>query len=302
MERDSSRGKVTELLESWVKRTADPAAVEWLTEQKRRNAIGGSGTDRTFFMSIGQVSRRMGKADLDLNSSDFEEADKVRPGWTPRGWSVDQASRLVLLLSSTSDDVFAGRLEKLCRSADISELLSYYRGLPLFPDQSAYVFRATEGLRSNIKSVFESVAHWNPYPMEQFEENAWNHMVLKAIFIGSPLYPIAGFEKRSNVNLARMLSHYAHERWAASRQVSPELWRGVGLFAHEIESGLSDLGRVLKSGRPVEQKAAMLALRDCPSPEAQAMINSISEDSGKNPNPDEMATWESVSREWMDSQ
>ncbi len=72
------------------------------------------------------------------------------------------------------------------------------------------------------------MAHRNPYPSERFAENRWNHMVLKAIFVGSPLHPIQGLDARANPPLARMLCDYAHERWAAGRPVSPELLRCVG--------------------------------------------------------------------------
>ena len=55
-----------------------------------------------------------------------------------------------------------------------------------------------------------------------------------------------------------MLCDYAHERWAAGRPVSPELWRCVGPYA----SGemLDDLGRVLEKGTDPERNAAALAL------------------------------------------
>ena len=82
-----------------------------------------------------------------------------------------------------------------------------------------------------MRVVFEAVAHRNPYPAEHFAEPAWNQLVLKALFVGSPLDPIVGLDARRNPTLARMLCDYAHERWAASRPVSPELWRCVGPFA-----------------------------------------------------------------------
>jgi hypothetical protein len=121
-----------------------------------------------------------------------------------------------------------------------------------------------------MRPVFEAVAHRNPYPKEWFDENAWNQLVLKALFIGTTLDPIQGLDERTNPRLARMLCDYAHERWAAGRPVSPELWRCVG--PHADDAALEDLARVLETGSGEERKAAALALTSCPRPEAKALL------------------------------
>jgi hypothetical protein len=121
-----------------------------------------------------------------------------------------------------------------------------------------------------MRAVFEAVAHRNPYPREQFSENRWNHMVLKALFVGSTLAPIQGLDQRANPALMRMLCDYAHERWAAGRPVSPELWRCVGAFADA--EALADLQRVLATGAATERRAAALALAACPDPQAKALL------------------------------
>ena len=113
-----------------------------------------------------------------------------------------------------------------------------------------------------MRAVFEAVAHRSPYPKEQFAENRWNHMVLKALFVGSTLHPIQGLDERANPTLARMLCDYAHERWAAGRPVSPELWRCVG--PHADAEALADLQRVLATGGAIERQAAALALARLP--------------------------------------
>jgi hypothetical protein len=133
------------------------------------------------------------------------------------------------------------------------------------------VVRAAEGIRSAVQPVFEAVAHANPFPSEQFSETQWNHMVLKALFIGSKLDPIQRLDERRNADLAKMLIDYAHERWAARRSVSPELWRGVGLFADE--AGVADIAKVLRGGNEKERKAAALALAECPHPSARAALD-----------------------------
>lgn len=151
------------------------------------------------------------------------------------------------------------------------ELIAFYQGLPLFPNQKVYVARAGEGARTNMKAVFEAVAHRNPYPAENFDEHAWNQLVLKAVFVGSSLNAIHDFDRRRNEDLARTLVDYAHERWAASRVITPELWRAVGPFIDE--SMLDDMKRVADSANPTERQAAVLALCECGMPAAEALIN-----------------------------
>jgi hypothetical protein len=165
---------------------------------------------------------------------------------------------VILLQGGGTGEAFLARFSQLCRTSDASEQVAFYRGLPLYPDAPRLEAQAAEGTRTNMRAVFEAVAHRNPYPKQQFSENRWNHMVLKALFVGSTLHPIQGLDQRANPPLARMLSDYAHERWAAGRPVSPELWRCVG--PHADDESLADLQRVLATGDAIERQAAALAL------------------------------------------
>jgi hypothetical protein len=257
-----------DLLTGWLHRQLPAAAADWLDQQLVGLQAAG---DRDLYVTLGLVPRKLGRADLDLTGADLEQAQAARAGWDPRGWSVDQAARiLVLLAAGGSGERFAARFTQLCRTADVAEAIAFYRGLPLYPEPARLEAQAAEGTRSNMRAVFEAVAHRNPYPREQFSENRWNHMVLKALFVGSTLAPIQGLDQRANPALMRMLCDYAHERWAAGRPVSPELWRCVGAFADE--DALADLQRVLATGTATEREAAALALAACPAPKAKNLL------------------------------
>ncbi len=256
------------LLQKWLEARLPGDARAWLSDasEKLRN-----GSDTDLYRSVSLVTRKIGKADLSLTTEELKQAAAAREGWDPSDWSLDQAARIYLLLVSATDGAtFLRRLDQLCNTADVGELVAFYRGLPLYPDQFRYVLRAAEGIRTNMKAVFEAVAHRNPYPAEQLSEPAWNQMVLKTLFIGSTLDPIVGLDRRVNPELARMLCDYAHERWAAGRPISHELWRCVGPYA----SGemLRDLGRVLEKGTEPERTAAALALASSPDPEATGLL------------------------------
>jgi hypothetical protein len=258
-----------ELLARWLARQLPAEAAVWL--QKSAAQVQASSKDADLYLAVSLVTRKLGKADLVLSDADLRDANAVRPGWDPRGWSADQAARVLLVLALEQDPPRLARgLDQLCNSADVSELVAFYRGLSLYPDPARYLARATEGLRTNIKGVFEAIALRNPYPSEQFPQAAWNQMVLKALFVGSALWPIVGLDRRANAELARMLSDYAHERWSAGRPVSPELWRCVG--PHATGTLLKDLERVLKEGTDPERRAAALALRASPDSAASALL------------------------------
>jgi hypothetical protein len=259
-----------ELLARWLARQLPADAAGWL--EKAVAQVQSSGKDADLYMAVSLVTRKVGKADLTLSDADLCDAEASRPGWNPRAWSADQAARVLLVLALENDPARLARcLDQLCNTADVSELAAFYRGLPLYPDQPRYVSRATEGLRTNMKNVFEAIAHRNPYPSEQFPEAAWNQMVLKALFVGSPLWPIVGLDHRGNPELARMLCDYAHERWSAGRPVSPELWRCVG--PHASGTMLQDLDRVLKKGTEQERSAVALSLRGASDPAAAQLLN-----------------------------
>jgi len=265
------------LLEQWLSRQLPEAAKAWLDEQLAK--LSGEVRERDLYVALGMAPRKLGKHDLALSEADLAEAARRRPGWDPRGWSVDQAARIVILLrGGGTGEAFAARFTQLCRTADVSEQVAFYRGLPLYPDPERLEAQAAEGTRTNMRAVFEAVAHRNPYPKERFGENRWNHMVLKALFVGSTLHPTQGLDERANPTLARMLSDYAHERWAAGRPVSPELWRCVG--PHADAEALADLQRVLATGDATERKAAALALAACPDPQAKALLEQVPELAG----------------------
>jgi hypothetical protein len=260
-----------DLLLNWLQRQLAQPARRWLDEQLGK--LGDEASDRDLYVAVGLVPRKLGKADLALLPSDLEQAAAARSRWDPRGWSVDEAARVLILLRSGGPGVkFAGRLRQLCRTGDVAEQIAFYRGLPLYPDPELLEEQGGEGARTNMRAVFEAVAHRSPYPREQFSENRWNHMVLKALFVGSLLHPIQGLDERANPGLMRMLCDFAHERWAAGRPVSPELWRCVG--PHADDQAQADLQRVLAAGSAVERKAAALAFAACPAPKARELLSS----------------------------
>jgi hypothetical protein len=264
------RSRVLDLLDGWIAHIAPSDGVTWLCE--RQSQIAGGAADYVFYTSFSAVPRHMGKADLDLSDAAREAAGAARSGWRPGGWSVDQAGRaqLVLSLPSADRDDYLATLERVFTHADMGESVALYQTLPLLPYPEAHRARAAEGLRTNITAVFNAIALHNPYPAEQFDEGAWNQMVLKAVFVDSPLHAIQGIDERANAKLARMLVDYAHERWAAGRSVTPELWRPVGPFAEGAM--LDDLARVLTDGTATERQAAALALSDSPADRADEVL------------------------------
>jgi hypothetical protein len=70
---------------------------------------------------------------------------------------------------------------------------------------------------------FAAIACHNPYPFDWFDEDAWNQMVVKCVFVGAPLAGIVGLAERRNPSLIRMLRDFAAERNAAGRPLPQDV-------------------------------------------------------------------------------
>ena len=258
---------IATLIYKWLASQVD---CHWLDQQLQKVA-SATNLQETLFTSIGLAPRKMGKADLKLNKTDMAEANALSPGWDPTEYSVDLASRLCLLLNASEhgaqfEDVF----DLLWRTADVAEQVTFYRGLALYPNPERYLWRATDGCRTNIKGVFEAIAHRNPYPAQYFDEVAFNQLCLKALFVGSSLHRIHGIENRYNPTLARMMTDYAYERWAAGRSIYPELWRCVA--PHPDERCKTALATALGHSDRVTRLASALACQQSANEAASALL------------------------------
>ena len=278
-------GAPAQLLRTWLADGQPADALAWLDEKAA--AIRAGAPERTFFLAYSGAARRFPDEPLTLGAAALRDAARARDDWNPGGWTARQAARALLMTALPSDDAaaYTETLDKLFASADMAEQVAGYQALPILPRPEALVARAREGTRTNITTVFEAIAHKNPFPRDHFPEDAWNNMVLKALFVGVALAPIIGLDERANPALMRMLCDYAHERWAAARTLSPELWRCVGPFADD--DALNDFARVLRDGDENERAAAILALRACPRTDAAELL-------AEHPGAD------SVSRDWND--
>ena len=257
-------------LKTIISKQINEEELKWINQQEE--ILLNNYNQRSFYLAFSSAARFVRKSEQKLNEEQIAEAGRIRKGWQPEKWNLLQSVRtyFLLMLPEKEADEYLRQYKQLQETADIEEQVSLYAALPLlsFPEKMAA--RAAEGIRTNITDVFDAIALNNPYPADFLDTKAWNQMVLKAVFMQRPLYRIYGAEKRSNPELAEMLIDFAHERWAASRHVVPELWRFVGPY---INNGyLQDIKRAVQ-GDDAERKAALLACAESGVAEAQEIVN-----------------------------
>ncbi len=169
-----------------------------------------------------------------------------------------EVSRIYLLIAVLEADeaFFIEKVKNIIQVADTGEIETFLKFLILLPNPENYKFAAVEALRTNIPAVFDAIALNNPYPAKYFNNQQWNQMYLKAAFMERNLVDILGVEERANKDLTRIISDYAHERWAASRRIDPFFWRPVSNFLEGVL--LEDMRRLFRSDDVAENKVAAL--------------------------------------------
>jgi len=177
-----------------------------------------------------------------------------------------------LLLNSAKDiDALYKRAEQLFNTGEVSELILLYRALPLFPEPAQWTLRAAEGLRSNMTSVFQAVAHHNIYPSQHLDDIAWNQLVIKSLFTESGLENITGLEERNNQALAFSLVDYIYERRSAGRTIDPWIWRCI-VFCEE-EKSINAINEAILYCNQNELSGLALSLMDAKHNIAKSILN-----------------------------
>ncbi len=296
-ETQSHTSEISSFLYSLIAKTVTPAGLDWVNQSLTK--LQGNEWEKNIPRVFSMAPRFVGKSNVLFTPLEKELANKLKFGWQPFDWSIDRITRIFFLLNipQTDSAKYKKTIESLFSVADVGELVALYSSLPLLPYPAEFQDRTAEGIRTNMVVVFDSIVLQNPYPAEFLSESAWNQMVLKSVFIGRPLYKIWQLDKRANVHLALMLSDFAHERWAAGRTVTPEVWRLVTPFILEHEERfITDLTKVLNISDTLQQQAGLLALDGCPIPSGLALITSkqeLRQSLVANP-----VTWETVADQW----
>lgn len=249
--------RLNTFLKSILQKNLTPEAWKWL--QTEGESARTKADITRFNIAFVAMPRKTGKNSIRLSPEEETELRSLRGGLNVNGWTVDRFSRVWLLVQLKPEDKekYIAAIENLFMNAEMGELVALYSSLPLLPYADAWSGRCAEGIRSNIGQVLDSIICNNPYPAEQLDEAAWNQLVLKAIFTEKPMLEITGLRARRNQRLAHSLLDYAHERWAAHRELNPLVWICVGPF---IDSGnFSDIQRVFQSEDPAEREAVALA-------------------------------------------
>ncbi|MDT0684971.1 EboA domain-containing protein [Autumnicola psychrophila] len=267
--------QASHFLKEVVAGQAEKKELDWLGQQedKLRNSFQLS----SFYITFSSASRFTRKDSLLLSEAQLKKAGRIRTGFQLQHWSLLECVRIYLLLMLPHQDKeeYIATMQRLHETADMDEQVTLYKALPLLPYPEEMSARAAEGIRTNITDVFDAIALNNPYPTDYLNQQAWNQMILKAVFMQRPLFKIFKAEERANLELAGMLIDFAHERWAANRKVLPELWRFVGPFLNE--NNFADIEKVISGNDVLERDAGLLACATSQFPKAQQLLNEYPE-------------------------
>ncbi|MBD1363790.1 EboA domain-containing protein [Mucilaginibacter sp. ZT4R22] len=210
-----------------------PDVLAWLMKQ------GNSNNTAAFHAAFVMMPRKTGRLTISVTPVQITQLNTIRPNFNIEGWTADRLGRVFLLTLADAIDRshYLKVIESLFRAGEMNELVALYSALPLLAYPESWAMRCAEGIRSNIGNVLEAIMYRNPYPSEQLSADAWNQLVMKAIFTEKEIGLIIGLYERNNAELARILLDHARERGAAGRTVPTELWKLAQQFT---EAGLID--------------------------------------------------------------
>lgn len=246
---------------------AGKEAIDWLNH--RITVLEDSKAAKDLFMTYSLLATRFDKTkSIDYGAG----AGQTVSYFETHSADLLQISRIYLLskVLELNPGFYIPEVAKIIEVSDTTELETFLRYLILLPECESFRNAAVEALRTNISVIFDAITLNNRYPALYFNDQQWNQMYLKAAFMERDLSMIRSVDERANADLTRIISDYAHERWAASRKIDPMFWRPVAKF---MDNTLRlDMERLLASADPIENRAGALCCYHSNDTEALALL------------------------------
>ncbi|WP_304231976.1 EboA domain-containing protein [Jiulongibacter sediminis] len=239
--------------------------------------LSGNPEPSAFYLTFGLIGRKAPSTQVDLSPETQSLFEEINPDFKSEPFSLDEYCRLLLMLSAEPESNHA-LISTMIGSADRKELVTIFKSVQYLSNAADFKMEMIDGLRTNMIDVFDAISRYQSFPVRFFHQDAWNQMVLKAIFMERPLYKIQGLDKNRNQKLTDTLHDFVHERWSAGRNVHPELWRLI--LGFENDRLVADMVGLSGSGSELDQLAVRKALFDS---EHSAAKQWCSENAGLKP-------------------
>lgn len=207
-----------------VKEKLSEKEQNWLT--LKIEVLSNLETEKKFPVFFSLTSRFISNDVPEWSGDELKEIEGVYPGFSKAIWTKQDLARVILMFT-LSVETNKKILEDFFEIAEMHELIALYRGLYFLENAAEFNKSVEEGIRTNMVNVYDAIIEGNPFAKTYLEEWAWNQLVLKALFLERSLYTIQFIDEGKNDKLAEMLQDYVKERWAANRDISPEIWRMI---------------------------------------------------------------------------
>ena len=238
-----------------LRQRLDAAAESWLREVLAAAADDPQRVRRAF----PAVGRRLGRGPLD------PEADAA----DLHAWTVDDAGRAALLRAAAGDPPrpLDDLLDTLYAHGDGAERRGVLRALDVLPPvvvRSAAPALLRDALRTNDVRLVAAAAGGR-CAVALLTDAELAQALLKCLFVGVPLGPVAAVPDRVPAEAARMAADLVRERVAAGRTVPVDAW--LLLDPHPGALDAAGLPAELDSPDPARRAAARRFLDSRPAPQ-----------------------------------
>ncbi|WGQ11331.1 EboA domain-containing protein [Pedobacter gandavensis] len=228
------------LLAEFLREQLSDAELNWLHTNVK--SLEENELLRRFIPLFSSVPRFIARRKAVFSTAVLALFEARYPGFSNSEWDLQELCRISLMLELPVSKNEAA-LKELFETAAINELRVLYKGLYFLENAADFTGRLAEGVRTNMTDVFDAIIVQNPFAAKYLAEDAWNQLVMKAVFTGRPLFSIYGLDQRANEKLAKILQGYIRERCSAGRTVSPEVWRVIYPFV--TDEVATELKRIL---------------------------------------------------------